>query len=162
MDVSAITEKVIFWDTCLRKDRVFLLRHIEMNSISSPSTRNLLYSYCCMWGCANVKANPSQYSNSFIMASISVSEYQGYKVLAISREPCTAKEGVWRMYGKGSNKIHWFIASPSQLQQIKLLLLDLKEKLLNGGSHNMTALFLERCCPCCYSFPRLLCGCEPG
>jgi len=41
-----------------------------------------------------------------------ISEYQVYKVLAISWEPCTAKD-VWRIYGKGSNKIHWFIASPS-------------------------------------------------
>lgn len=137
---------------CLRKDRVFLLGNIEINSVSSPWTRNQLYSSCCMRGYASAKVNPSQYLDSFIMANISVSEYQKYKVLAISWEPCTAEEDIWRMYGKGSSKIHWFIAPPSHLQQILIKLLRncywiLRRNYWSGGGTTLLPSFLGDAVP---------------
>lgn len=140
---------MIFWDTLLEKIS-FLLGNIEMNSTSSPWTGNLLYGYCCMWGYANVKVNRSQCSDSFIMANVSVSEYQKYKVLVISWEPFTAKEDVWRMYGKDSNKIHWFIASPSQLQWIKFLrncYWNFRRNYWKGGATTCLPCFLEGAVP---------------
>lgn len=98
--------------------RECFLGNILMNSTYLTWIRNLLYSYCCVWDYANAKS--SQCSDSFMMANISISKCQEYKALAISWEPLQ-KEDILRMYGTASNKIHWFIASPSQAQNIKLL-----------------------------------------